>query len=87
MRNLVPFRLDPIFNANANPQVPCADCGKVIEFRYARIVMVDISKEGKDQAVKDLSLDELVLNTVWTILCPERWRSQYGFELESEIVQ
>ena len=52
MRKLVPFKLDPLFRVNHSPQVPCADCGKVIEFRHARIVIVDISEKKRRIARK-----------------------------------
>jgi len=86
MRKLVPFKLDPMFKAY-NLQVPCADCGKVIEVRLAQIVMVDISEKRKGQAAKEVSLDELAQNTVWTILCQECWRQQHPIEAERERVQ
>jgi hypothetical protein len=87
MRKLVPYKLHPIFTANCNPPVPCADCGEVIEFRHARIVMVDISDKNKGQATKAVSLDELARNIVWTILCQECWRQQYHSEVRPERVQ
>lgn len=62
MRKLVSFKLDPIFRQNFNPLVSCADCGNAIEFRQARIVMTDISEKRKDQAVQEISIDELARN-------------------------
>lgn len=85
MRTLVPFKLDPIFRLNCYPQVPCADCGKVTDFRHVRIVMVDISEKGK--RTKDGTLEEVFQNTVRMMLCPECFRRQYGAEPESEMVQ
>ncbi len=76
MRKLVPFKLDPTIKANLNPLVPCSDCGREIEFRHAKIIMVDISEKKKGPSAKNVSLDELARNTVWTVLCPECWRGQ-----------
>jgi len=87
MRKLVPFKLDPKFKANLNSTVPCSDCGKIIEFRHARILMVDISEMKKGRAAKNVSLDELARNTVWTILCQECWRKQNPAEPDPERVQ
>ena len=87
MRKLVPFKLDPKFEANLNPTVLCSDCGKEIEFRHARVLMVDISEKKKTKTAKNISLDELARNTVWTILCEECWRKQYPGEPDRERVQ
>lgn len=87
MRPLVPFKLDPMLRLGCYPHVPCADCGKVIDFRHARIVMVDISEKEKGKGAIDSSLETLFQNTVRMILCPECFRQQYGMEPESEMVQ
>ena len=87
MDKLVPFKLDPVFSANRNSSVPCADCGRVLEFRHARITMVDISENRINQAKKEVSLDELARNIVWTFLCPECWQKHHYTEPEPEKVQ
>lgn len=86
MRKMVPFKLDPMLTAIHSVRVPCADCGKVVEFRHARIVMVNIS-DRKSPAGKEISLDELARNAVWTFLCPECWRKQHGIDPEPDRVQ
>jgi hypothetical protein len=86
LHRLIPFKLDLIFKSNFNPQVPCDDCGKFAESRSVRFVWVNIA----DSIIfvgKELSLDDLAQNMVWTILCPECWRQQYGIEPEPERVQ
>jgi hypothetical protein len=70
-----------------NPLVPCADCGKVIRFRSARIVMTNISEKRESQDGKEVSLDELARNIVWTFLCQECWRREHHDEPEPENVQ
>ncbi len=74
MRKLMPFRLDPVFEAPHNPQVPCDDCGKLIAVFKARIVMVDLSEKGK---AFSRSLDEWARNISWTFLCRECWLENY----------
>ncbi len=85
MQKLVPFELDPILR-NFNPLIPCADCGKEIEFRRARIVMTAISDKKEGQS-KEISLDELSRNLVWTILCQECWQRQYPIDPETDLIQ
>ncbi len=87
MDRLVPFKLDPMFRANRNLSVPCADCGRVLEFRQVRVEMVDISEKGRDQAKGDMSLGELTRNIVWTFLCPECWQKQHPIGPEPGKVQ
>jgi hypothetical protein len=87
MRKLVPFELDPMLRANHNPEAPCADCGKVIELRHARIVMVDISETRRGRGAKEISLDEMARNIVWTILCQECWQQQYHIDPGPERIQ
>jgi hypothetical protein len=81
MLKLIPFKLDPMFRANQNAQVPCSDCRKVIEVRQARFVMVDISEKKKGQAAKEITLDELPRNTIWMLLCQECNLYRYRYPL------
>ena len=87
MSKLLPFELDPIFRENLNPRIPCADCGKIIEFRHARIVAVDIGEKRNGHPAKEKSLDELVRNTVRLILCEECWRRDHPVEPKPEFIQ
>jgi len=87
MRELVPFRLAPIFRADFNPEVSCFDCGRAIKLRQAKIVMTDISEKKKDETPKEISLDEWARNTVSTILCEECWRRQCHIIPKTELAQ
>jgi hypothetical protein len=87
MSRLVPFKLDPMFRSDFNPQVECSECGKSIEFRVARIVKVDISKRRKGQPVKEVSLEEWFRNTTWTFLCPECWNKEHRVEPKPASIQ
>jgi hypothetical protein len=87
MRKLVPFKLDPIFRSNLNPQIECSDCGKTTEFRVARIVAIDISEGGKGQPIKRVSLDEWFRTTTRAFLCPECWNREHHIEPKPGSIQ
>ena len=83
MRELVPFRLDPIFKSNLDLPIQCAECGKTVDFRNARILMIDISESEKRQSGKEIALDDLARNTVWMFLCQECWRRENHGEADT----
>ena len=84
MTKLVPFKLDPALKSSHDPQVQCADCGRMIEFGYARIAMMNVPRKKRNCAAEEISLDELAQDTVWTILCHECWRQQLNPDQEPE---
>ena len=85
MHKLVPFKLDPVSKIDFNPLVSCADCGRSVEFRKARFVITDIS-EKDDRPSEEISMEELALNLVSTILCPECWSRQHLGEPKTDII-
>jgi len=85
MRKLIPFKLDPILREDYNPTTQCADCGKEIRTRNARIVMTNISQRTKGRAEKEVSLNELARNIVWAFLCQECWQLEHRDNPESPV--